>query len=106
MACAGCGKHLYGDIGRYRHPSPTCEAVLAAATTVPWDARAADRYGVLRASLRLAGTPIGDFDEMIAARAAAKQARNFDEADRIRQQLAAMGVQLKDSVQGTTWVKA
>ena len=45
------------------------EAFLAAATTVPWDARAADRYGVLRASLRLAGTPIGDFDEMIAAHA-------------------------------------
>ena len=30
LACAGCGKFLYGDIGRYRHPSPTCEAFLAA----------------------------------------------------------------------------
>ena len=34
MACAGCGKFLYGDIGRYRHPSPTCEAFLAATPTV------------------------------------------------------------------------
>ena len=42
---------------------------------------------------------------MISARAAAKAARNFAEADRIRQQLAAQGIELKDSAQGTTWVR-
>ncbi|MGY0194089.1 cysteine--tRNA ligase [Leptothrix sp. BB-4] len=42
----------------------------------------------------------------IEARQAAKAARNFAEADRIRDALAAQGVILKDTPQGTTWVKA
>jgi cysteinyl-tRNA synthetase len=45
-------------------------------------------------------------DRLIAERAAAKAAKNFAEADRIRQQLAAQGVELKDSAAGTTWVRA
>jgi cysteinyl-tRNA synthetase len=40
---------------------------------------------------------------LIDARNAARMARNFKEADRIRDQLAAMGVVLKDSKEGTTW---
>jgi cysteinyl-tRNA synthetase len=45
-------------------------------------------------------------DAAIAARNAAKAAKNYAEADRIRKELAAQGVELKDSAQGTTWVKA
>jgi tRNA(fMet)-specific endonuclease VapC len=44
-------------------------AFLAVATTLAWDAGAAAAHGRLRAQLRQAGTPIGDFDEMIAAHA-------------------------------------
>ena len=44
--------------------------------------------------------------EKIAQRAAAKQARNFAEADLIRQELLSHGVVLKDSADGTTWEAA
>ena len=42
----------------------------------------------------------------IAARAAAKAAKNFAEADRIRADLLAQGIVLKDSAAGTTWEAA
>lgn len=50
------------------------ESFLKFVTTLPWDASAADRYGVLRAALQQAGQPIGDHDTMIAAHALAVDA--------------------------------
>ena len=52
--------------------------------------------------------PSGGLDEaaiakQISARVAAKQARDFIEADRIRKALLELGVVLKDSPTGTTW---
>jgi cysteinyl-tRNA synthetase len=40
---------------------------------------------------------------LIDARNSARRAKNFKEADRIRDELAAMGVVLKDTKDGTTW---
>jgi cysteinyl-tRNA synthetase len=40
---------------------------------------------------------------LIAERAAAKAAKNYAQADRIRQDLLAQGIVLKDSATGTTW---
>jgi cysteinyl-tRNA synthetase len=42
----------------------------------------------------------------IHARAEAKKAKNFAEADRIRQALLAQGIVLKDAASGTTWEAA
>jgi cysteinyl-tRNA synthetase len=53
-----------------------------------------------------AGLDEAAIQAQIDARAAAKAARNFAEADRIRAALLAQGVDLKDSAQGTTWVRA
>ena len=55
-----------------------------------------------------AGPAQGDWtperiEAAIVARIAAKKAKNFSEADRIRDELKAAGVILEDSAKGTTW---
>ncbi|SMF76913.1 cysteine--tRNA ligase [Allosphingosinicella indica] len=79
---------------------------------------AIDAPDVLRASAALLGL-LGDsadawfrgegdarIDGLVAARTEAKKARDFAEADRIRDELAAEGVLLEDGPQGTTWRRA
>ncbi|KQX87958.1 cysteine--tRNA ligase [Variovorax sp. Root473] len=55
-----------------------------------------------------AGTTLDEatIQSKIDARAAAKAAKNFAEADRIRQELLEQGIVLKDSPTGTTWAAA
>ncbi|MGI9385378.1 MAG: cysteine--tRNA ligase [Methyloligellaceae bacterium] len=47
-----------------------------------------------------------EVESLIAARSAARDGKNWTEADRIRDALAAMGVALKDGPEGTTWTIA
>ena len=42
-------------------------------------------------------------DAMVAARVAAKQEKNWAEADRIRDELKAQGILIEDGPQGTSW---
>jgi len=44
-----------------------------------------------------------DVEKLIADRTAARARKDFKESDRIRDELAAMGVVIKDSKEGTTW---
>lgn len=46
-----------------------------------------------------------EIDALVAARTDAKKAKNFAEADRIRDQLKAMGVEIIDTPQGAKWRK-
>jgi len=91
---------LAGDLNRTR--SPQTAALLRGLGRV---------LGVLQQSARAylqggARLDEAQIQQQIEARAAAKHARDFAAADRIRDELAGQGVLLKDSAAGTTWVKA
>jgi cysteinyl-tRNA synthetase len=49
------------------------------------------------------GVPAAEIERLIAERQAARRRRDFREADRIRDELAASGVLLEDSAAGTRW---
>lgn len=101
--------------------TPEAMAVLFELAAEVNRTRSAGRAGLLRALGGTLGILQGDpkaflragagLDEptiqrMIEARAAAKKAKDFGEADRIRQELLAQGIVLKDSAAGTTWEAA
>ena len=76
------------------------EAFLAVATTLAWDATAAAAHGRLRAQLRQAGTPIGDFDEMIAAHALSVGAVLVTDNERHFRRIS--GLPVENWIRGTT----
>jgi cysteinyl-tRNA synthetase len=52
---------------------------------------------------RASGVDAKQIDRLISERTAARARKDFTESDRIRDELAAMGVVIKDSKEGTTW---
>ncbi len=73
VSAVTCSEMCYGVA---RRPEATrlrrlVTAFLSVTPVLPWDAKAANKHGELRAYLKANGTPIGDFDEMIAAHALA-----------------------------------
>lgn len=101
--------------------TPEAVAVLFDLASEVNKTRSAELAGLLKALAQCLGLLQGDpkaflqagagLDEaaiqaQIAARVAAKAAKDFAEADRIRQALLAQGIVLKDSAAGTTWEAA
>ena len=46
---------------------------------------------------------VAEIEDLVKARSAAKRARNYDEADRLRELLRKRGIALEDSAHGTRW---
>jgi cysteinyl-tRNA synthetase len=115
MLCSDTFNALYDDLNTPRalvalHElrSEAAKGARGAAASLK---ASAQMFGLLRGSAAewLAWRPASlGIDEskinlLVSERNAARKAKNFKESDRIRDELAAMGVVLKDSKDGTTW---
>ena len=88
------------------HRGRTADAALLRALGGVLGLLQQDPTAFLQGGAGAGGLDAAAIEQRIAERAAAKKTRDFALADRIRDELAAQGVTLKDSPSGTTWVRS
>ena len=103
---AGLLKGLGGILGLLGQDPTEFLQGRTAAGAVRMEPMTAEATGQTNVSVPKTEVTRDEIEQMIAARAVAKKAKNYAEADRIRKELLAAGIALEDTPRGTTWRRA
>ena len=78
------------------------QTLLAAGLT---QAEVAEATAISVRSVRRIGkeAAVDEFDDLVARRQAAREAKDFAEADRLRDELHARGIEVEDTAAGPVW---
>jgi cysteinyl-tRNA synthetase len=105
-AASGLLKALGGILGLLGQDPTGFLQGRGAHVTVRMEPMTTEATGQTNVSMPKTEVTRDEIEQMIAARAIAKKAKNYAEADRIRKDLLGAGIVLEDTPQGTTWRRA